>query len=532
MNKIISFNAQYNTFCNKYNDEHIILKFNEQEVSKKLFKERVHSLMAHLIDLGVKKGMGVGYTMPNNIDIIPLFVAISQIGAYAVPLFHMMPDRMKVNIYKETKVRFVITTGKQLESFIEHSKELEADYTMATIDENNMGAYSLVAPLYKKIVAQEHIINEEEINLPLMVGLSSGTTGTSKFVFMTQGNIGEEVKVGMALNEEASKGQAHLKKYMAAFPFSTSVVLVLIGFIFNGTTLIYSDDTSPRNFLKLAAENKVVELSGPPAYFELLLNSSEINMYDLTSVQRVGMGMDFCSVGLIKRLKGALKNLKYYTNGYGLVETCNIYMINCIDISADLGLLHHLHLPSTANNEIEVRNEEGQVVNVGEVGELYVKGPNVVSGYANNVKETLMHFREGWLKTGDIARKESEREITLLGRCKNFIKRGGKSVSPIIVENCINEVKGVACCGVVGIPHPLYGEMIWAFIVCEKGAKVTLRDIKKHCKEILPYYMLPDQVEFIDEIPKNSGVGKVNYKVLREMGETKLKEMLGEMKSE
>lgn len=532
MNEIISFNAQYNIFCNKYNDRHIMLKFNDQEVSKKLFKERVDHLIAHLIDLGVKKGMGVGYTMPNHIDIIPLFIAISQIGAYAVPLFHMMPDRTKVNIYKETKVKFVITTGKQLEKFIECSKELEADYTMVTIDENTVGAYSLAGPLYKKLVLEEYIINKEETTLPLMVGLSSGTMDTSKVVFMTQGNIGEEVKVGMALSEASSKGQAHLKKCMAAFPFSTSVVLVLIGFIFNGVTLIYSDDMSPNNFLKLAAENRAVELSAPPSYYEMLLNSQEINTYDLTSVKSVSMGMDFCSVGLIKRLKGALKNLKYYANGYGLVETCNIYMINCVDVIEHLELLHHLYLPSTAHNQIEVRNEEGEVVNVGEVGEIYVKGPNVVSGYANNVKETLMNFRDGWLKTGDIARKESETEVTLLGRCKNFIKRGGKSVSPIIVENCINKVKGVACCGVVGIPHPLYGEMIWAFVVCEKGAQVTLREIKKHCKEILPFYMLPDHVEFIDEIPKNGGVGKVNYKALREIGKIKLKDMLGEIGNE
>ncbi len=530
MNNIISLNEQYEIFQRQYEEEHIVLRFNHQALSKKEFDNRVQSLMAHLIDIGVRRGVGVGYTMPNHIDIIPLFIAISKLGAYATPVFYMMPEGTKVSIYKEAKVRFVVTTGAHLETFIAHSKEQEAEYTVVTIDENDIGIYSLTATLYKDVVVGEYEIDTDEVTLPLMVGLSSGTTGTSKLVFMTQGNIGEEIKVGKAVNAAGIKENNTPNKCVVAFPLSTSVMLVLLGMMFNGATLIYSDDMSPQNLLRLAAQTGATQLSGPPAYYELILNTPEIRTLDLSCIESVSMGMDFCSVGLIKRLREALSNLKYFLNGYGLVETCNIFMINCVDVREEsLERLHRLYLPKTANNKIEVRNNKGEVVNKGEEGELYIKGPNVVSGYANNVEETIMSFKDGWLKTGDIARKESDTEVTLLGRRKNFIKRGGKSVSPIIVENYINKVPGVACCGVVGVPHALYGEMIWAFVVCEKGRNVTLRDIKKYCKEVLPYYMLPDQVEFIDEIPKNSGVGKVNYKVLREMGIVKLQEMLGEI---
>lgn len=386
-----------------------------------------------------------------------------------------------------------------------------------------MGVYSFSTPLYKRINIEQYIVNENETDLNLMVGLSSGTTGVSKMVYILQGNAGEEMSVIRGLSEIT--GEKNIRS-LAAFPLSTSVVLVLIGFLFAGETLMCSEDLSPAHFLTLAEKLKATKLIAPPAYFEMLLQSGQISNHKLETVQNIGMGMDFCSVGLIKRLIENLKGLKYYSNGYGLVETCNVYMVNAIDIKNSLEKLHYLYLPKEANNTIEVRNDQGEDVAVGETGEIYVRGNSVVKGYANNIEESHIYFQDGWFKTGDIARRESENAVTLLGRRKNFIKRGGKSVSPIEVENCINSLKGIAGCGVVGVPHPLYGEMIWAFVVCEEE-KVNLKEIKKHCKEMLPYYMIPDQIEFIEEIPKNAGVGKVDYIALREQGKNRLEELLG-----
>ncbi|WP_054743120.1 class I adenylate-forming enzyme family protein [Cellulosilyticum ruminicola] len=524
---MISFNAQYNLYCKRNDDTHVAIRFNEAELTVGGLKKHVRHLIRNLVDLGVKKGMRVGYTMVNNIDIIPLFIAISQIGACAVPLTSILPNYTKATLFKERGVQFVITTGKELEGIVECMKRVEANYTIATIDENDIGTYSFSLPLYKKINVDDYIVDENEIDLTLMVGSSSGTTGVAKMVYMLQGNIGEEINAVRALSEVTEGKNSKDARNLVAFPISTSVVLVMIGLMFAGETLMYSEDLSPAHFLDLADKLKATKITAPPAYFELLLQSGQIPKHDLQLLETVSMGMDFCSVGLIKRLRENMKALKYFSNGYGLVETCNVYMVNAIDVRENLDKLHYLYLPKEANNVIEVRNDEGQVVGIGEVGEIYIKGNNVVQGYANNVEESEIYFQDGWFKTGDIARREDERGITLFGRRKNFIKRGGKSVSPIMVENCINKIKGIAGCGVVGIPHPLYGEMIWAFIVRDQGEKVSLREIKKHCKEILPYYMLPDQVEFIEEIPKNKGVGKVDYIALREIGKNKLEELLG-----
>lgn len=524
---MISFNAQYKLYCNRLEDSHVAIRFNEEELTVGGLKEHVQHLVRNLIDLGVRKGMNVGYTMVNNIEIIPLFIAISRVGACAVPLTAMLPNLSKATLFKERNVQFVITTGKELEGLVECTKRIEANYTLATLDENSLGAYSFSTPLYKKINIEDYIIDDHETDLNLMIGSSSGTTGVSKMVYMSQGNIGEEVIAVRSLSKVTEGDKSKEARNIVAFPMSTSVVLVMIGFLFAGETLMYSQDLSPAHFLELAEKLEATKITAPPAYFEMLLQSGQIAKHNLQCIKTVSMGMDFCPVGLIKRLRDSLKTLKYFSNGYGLVETCNVYMVNAIDITESLDKLHYLYLPEEANNNIEVRNEAGEVVGIGEIGEIYIKGNNVVKGYANNVEESQTYFKDGWFKTGDIARREDEKAITLLGRHKNFIKRGGKSISPIVVENCINKIKGVAGCGVVGVPHPLYGEMIWAFIVRDGESEINLKEIKKYCKEVLPYYMIPDQVEFIEEIPKNKGVGKVNYTALRELGKNKLEELLG-----
>jgi acyl-CoA synthetase (AMP-forming)/AMP-acid ligase II len=156
----------------------------------------------------------------------------------------------------------------------------------------------------------------------------------------------------------------------------------------------------------------------------------------------------------------------------------------------------------------------------------------VVRGYLGNPAETenaggYASFKDGWFRTGDLARNEGNDTITLLGRKKYLIKRGGKSVSPIVVQNELNKIPGVRNSAVVGVPHQLYGEMVWAFIVKQPQADLQLKAIMRHCRAELPNYMIPDQVTFIDEIPKNPGVGKVDFEKLRIMAQQELEQING-----
>jgi long-chain acyl-CoA synthetase len=118
--------------------------------------------------------------------------------------------------------------------------------------------------------------------------------------------------------------------------------------------------------------------------------------------------------------------------------------------------------------------------------------------------------------------------VTLLGRQKYLIKRGGKSVSPVVVQNHLNQLAGVQDSAVIGVPHPLYGEMVWAFVVRQSEDTVQLKDVMKHCRVELANYMVPDQVTFVSAIPKKPGVGKVDIDAMRAMAQKELSSIPGE----
>lgn len=525
---IKTFNEMYKQFVIENDEEYDLLYFNDTVVTNFDFIKRVDEIAKHLIRLGVRQGTGVGYTMNNNTDIIPLFIAIAKLGAYAVPQFAGIPPIARMDFYKKSKVRFVVTNESMVSALQTAGEKIEFIPEFIVVEKSQ--AYeSIFGESMEAIDLNEYSITGEEGDLPLMIASSSGTTGIPKMVCMTQTNVGSEMIVSKDMVEEVRKllpSECKQDSSSLAFPFSTSVMLVLCGMVFQKRTMVFSDDITPMNFLKDIERRKSTAISCPPAYLESILLLKDKNPYDLSSVTELGGGMDFCPPECIRRLKTMFPNLRAYSNGYGLVETCNVYMHTAVDISGDeIKDTAKVRLAKHADNVIMVKDEQGNEVEVGEVGELYVKGPNVVKGYMSAPDTMMEAFHDGWLKTGDIAKKESDSCVTLLGRRKYFIKRGGKTISPIVVQTEINKTQGVKASGVVGVPHPLYGEMIWAFVVKEEGSDISLKEVKKQCREQLPYYMIPDQVTFIDEIPKNPGVGKVDFETLRNMAKERLEKI-------
>lgn len=525
-----TFNEMYIDFTKSVQDDNkTLLHFNDRKVNFREFTARVDEIMRQLLRLGVREGTGVGYTLDNCIDILPLFIAASRLGAYTFPLFAGFPPSYKVTSYQRALVSLIITNQKYADGLKEAAKEIGYDVAIAVVEEHTEFE-SIFGDSKEDFDVNGFIIDPTREDLPLLIGLSSGTTGIPKMVAMSQKNIGSEVIVmkDMQRHSREKIGLVNKEnKIIVAFPFSTSVMLVVLGMLFIGEVICYTDDMTVQNFLKQTQDCEASGITCPPAFLESLLLLKDNHSYDLSKVVLIEGGMDFFSASLIRRTREFLPNLKVYGGGYGLVETCNVYMFKIIDVvHEDVEQTARYELSETGENVIKVCDENGNEVADGEIGEIYVKGPNVVAGYMETPKKLKEEFADGWLHTGDIARKINDRTVNLMGREKFFIKRGGKSVSPIVVQAEINKTEGVKDSAVVGVPHPLFGEMIWAFVVKKEGAAVSLKEIKQTCKKGLPYYMIPDQVTFIDDIPKKSGVGKVDFVTIRKMGVEELNKTL------
>ncbi|WP_036939104.1 class I adenylate-forming enzyme family protein [Pseudobacteroides cellulosolvens] len=521
-NSLNTIDKIYQSFIRTAIPDDMIMYYNDSQVSVKVYMDGVDRYTRHLINLGVKPGVAIGYSMPNCPEVFYLFTAISRLGACAVPLFHMFPDVAKVDIFQKSRVQLVIVSEMQYDSFKAASEKAGCQYRIVTTHKGSACEYDFESSI-DHIDLNSYYMNEVSPDMPLVIASSSGTTGIPKLVAMTQANIASEVYASIDLITPINSNIIKGYRYSIAFPLSTSGIITIIGLMFGGISIIFSQDVSPLRFLKLMSQWKAEGLTAPPAYFESILSLPMLDTFDLTSVETMAGGMDFISPSLVRRMKEKFINLNSLANGYGLIETANVFMVCKQNVEEGFYKpTSKMRLCSGTSNAIEVRDEGGSLVSPGNEGELYVRGSNVVRGYLNNAEETARSFGDGWFKTGDIVRNEGDGYITLLGRRKYLIKRGGKSISPVFVQDHLNKVEGIKVSAVVGVPHQLYGEMVWAFIVVKDGYKVELKDIMKHCRKELPNYMVPDQVLFIDEIPKNPGAGKVNYERLKEVALSEL----------
>jgi len=514
----------YESFASYVEPSSVLMNFNDTNITAKNYIDSVELYCKHLVKLGIKCGSVIGYTMPNSPEAFYIFTAAARLGVCVIPLFHMIPDIGKANAYKNGRAQWIFTTSTQFAGLKEASDKINASYKIAVIDGDLNADYSFTSPVDD--VHMDNAYAEISPDQPLLLATSSGTTGIPKAVAMTQSNIASEIYCSIDLvtpfGEDTIKGF----KNTIAFPVSTQGIITVLGMILSNVTIIFSADISPVKFLQMISLSKSESMSAPPAFLEALISLPMIDTFDLTSVTMVQTGMDFLSPSLLKRIKEKFINLDSFANGYGLTETSNVFMIGKQKLNENSdNNTGYITLVEDIGNQIEVRDENGNCVEVGCEGELFVKGSNVIKGYLNNDEENQKSFKDGWFKTGDIARNEGNGSITLLGRRKYLIKRGGKSVSPIVVQNHINKLQGVKNSAVVGVPHQLYGEMIWAFIVKNPGSLVELKDVMKHCRSELANYMTPDQVVFIDEIPKNPGVGKVNFEMLKQLANDELKKI-------
>jgi acyl-CoA synthetase (AMP-forming)/AMP-acid ligase II len=514
-------NELYDHFITNTPPEQPVLGFNERSITLGEMRERVDAFTVHLSQLGVKPGVVVGYTLPNCPEVFYLYFAISRLGGCAMPLYPMIPDRGKAGMLQRANAQWVITTSQQFPSLKEASEQTGAGYKIATVDACAEADASLAAPLPAGVSVADVALRQTPPHLPLLMAASSGTTGTPKAVLMTQANLAAEIYVSAQLVTPFTADLPVGYSSAMAFPLSTAAMIVVSGVMFGGVKLLFSADVSPVKFMQMVSQWQADTISAPPAYFEAILSLPMLDSFNLSTVKRVMVGMDFFSPALVKRVQAKFPNLNSFGNGYGLIETSDVLMICKGTIPDDPANLStsRMQLVAGVGNQIDVRDETGSSVPVGGEGILYVKGPNVVQGYLGNPEETQRSFTDGWFCTGDVVRNEGDDTITLLGRQKYLIKRGGKSVSPVVVQNHLNRLAGVRDSAVVGVPHPLYGEMVWAFVVRQSEEAVQLKDVMKHCRVELANYMVPDQVTFVPEIPKKPGVGKLDIDAMKAMAQ-------------
>lgn len=243
-----------------------------------------------------------------------------------------------------------------------------------------------------------------------------------------------------------------------------------------------------------------------------VLESPEFGERDLSSVKSVGYGGAPAAPELVRRIKEAFPDVSP-GNGYGLTETSSVTTYN--------GGQDYVERPDSVGVpvpvcEVKVVDEQGTTLPTGQVGELWIKGPNVVKEYWNKPDATAETFTDGWLHSGDLARIDEEGFVYIVDRAKDIIIRGGENVYCVQVESVLYDHPDVMDAAVIGLPHKVLGEEVGAVVQVKPGASVTEEDLRKHVGRHLASFEVPVRIEIRTEpLPRNAN-GKILKRQLKE----------------
>ena len=339
---------------------------------------------------------------------------------------------------------------------------------------------------------------------------TGGTTGRPKAAMLSHRNLVANVVQARAWNTRRTPGD---EVVMAAIPFFHiyGLTIALLLGLADGATVVLQTRPEIRELLKLIDRYRPTQFPGVPALYQAFNHQPDIAKYHLRSVRFCMSGSAPLPIEVARRFE-ALTGAPLF-EGYGLSEASPATHANPIDGERREGSIG-LPLPNTWQRVVDAETATEELKNY-EVGELEVKGPQVMLGYYRQPEETQQVLRDGWLRTGDIALIDDDGYAFVIDRKKDMINVGGMKVYPREVEEVLFQHPAVADVAAIGVPDAERGEVVKAFVVLRPGTTASGEDLIRFVRERIAHYKAPRTVEFRDSLPR-SGIQKVLRRVLRD----------------
>ena len=492
-----------------------------------------------LKSLGVKRGDRVGVQLLNCPQLIQAFFAIFKIGATLVPVNPALRAHELAYIYHDAGLVALISSLDYIDMIREARREATALKSLVLIGDGIPDD----AIGYDKIVkqAKDELVMEDMDNDDLAVILyTAGTTGNPKGVMLTHYNWythvsgyyelvlldNKGVTVQGRIKQPDARTGKMLDKDVEVFGINRSRISLITLPLFHGYgvfavnlefltggKLVILRRWDTEEAMKSIEQFKVTEFRGVPTMYIQMLNYPHADKYDLSTMQTCICGSAPMPLEVARSWK------KRYGidiwEGYGLSEATTV---NCGNVAGrrppKYGSIGKCYQKC---NSIKIFDQDDHELPTGQIGEIVIKGPGVMKGYWHKPKETAEVIRNGWLHTGDIGYMDEDGYLYLTERKKDLIIRGGENVYPKEVEDVLHNHPQVLEAGVIGIPDPVYGEEVKAFVVLKAAGAATEKELMDFCKKHLPTYKRPKSIQLMEALPK-SAVGKTLRRELRKMG--------------
>jgi len=500
-NEIILYggNMVGNIYKKVYNENSIAIKFKGDNITYKQLDKKVNQYTNLLKKLGIKAGERVILSCPNSPEFIYSYLSTVKNSGIIVPINLQLTLEEIMYTIKDCEANFMIIHPeifKKMRNTKEYIEEL-LGVNLIILDEefhNTISETTSEEPF-------EEFSDEDAISTFLY---TSGTTGKQKAAMLTHKNLVINAEQScLAFHGTAEDNYMCVLPMFHVFAFTTCVLNSLL----SGATITILEKFHPKEVIESFLKDDITVFMGVPTMYVVLLEACKNNI-TFSKLRLAVSGGAALPVEVFRQAKDILK--LPVVEGYGLTEASPVVCFNPLDGIQKEG---SVGVP-VSQVECKIVDENDVEVPVGEVGELLVRGENVMLGYFKQVEETKKTMKNGWLHTGDLSKIDQEGYIFIVDRKKDMVIVGGLNVYPREIEEVLYQYSKVKEAAVIGIDDKLRGEHVKAFIVLKDGEEGTSKEILGYLKKHIAGYKVPREIEFISELPKNS-TGKILKRMLK-----------------
>lgn len=466
----------------------------DEQISYEAMYSRICHVSEWLFMQELKKGEKILLHAENSIFFIVCYFGIIKSGFACVPVDVRADQGLLDHIVKFTNIRYGFIQEKWLSKYDKYDfKKL----SNSDIDKLELGNYT----------NGKYSNNIDESKDVAVIVFTSGSTGKAKGVMLSHSNI---------RNNTASiveyLGLKHYDIHQVVLPFSYcfGASLLHTHILVGGSLVLNNKFIFPNTVPELIEEYKCTGISGVPGVFQILCRKSSFKRFHMPSLRFMAQAGGYLPVPFIRELIDAFPDKELFIM-YGQTEaTARLTYLPPNMIKNKIGSIGK-GIPAV---HVEVLGDNSVPVQPGQEGEIVVSGPNIMLGYYNDDELTNKKIINGKLYTEDLAQVDEDGFIYITGRKSTFIKSAGYRISPKEIENVISELPEVLEIAVIGIQEPIIGETVKALLITNKNSTLSKQAVIKYCRDRLPEFKVPKQVEFVRRLPKNS-YGKLLYHKLR-----------------
>jgi acyl-CoA synthetase (AMP-forming)/AMP-acid ligase II len=470
---------------------------------------RTGRLAGHLADLGIAPGDAVAVLLPNSVGWIETSFAITRAGAVGVPINYESTEAEIAYRLVDARCKAIVTTGESGDLIARLRADAPDLRAMILTDR---GASTAEQLRYADLIARAPKSvprDPSDIQTPAYIIYTSGTTGRAKGVLLTVHGMLWVVAACWTpitgLNE-----RDHVLSPLPLF-HSYALNISVLGILATGASGYIMEKYSTSEVMRLLKSGAFTLLPGVPTMFHYFLQAMRGEAGLSIPNLRLCISAGAIMPATLNREFEERLGIKLL-DGYGITETSTMVTMNWptgVRVEGSCGL----PVPGLAVRIVDPVS--GADLPCGQEGELIVRGPNVMPGYHNKPEETEKALYEGWYRTGDLACSDANGYLTITGRLKELIIRGGQNIAPAEIEEVVNTFEAVLDCAVVGVPHEHLGEVPALFVVPRAGKTIEVEHLLTHCRGRLSAYKIPHVVRLTQEIPR-TGSGKIIRYKLRE----------------